>query len=325
MRKKTSPFLSALAVGVLILISVCWMARRPVPASVTPDSLVNGCGIIRYQGEQAGVGFFVRAEGEFTNTYFITALHCLTQIRKREKCAEFDLKVVVKKREAAGSIEIALPCNDANTTGFPLDFAAVQVSDSILERPDVDVAPFVFRMTGSPRTKACSGEPGFLLYPLRMHLNVGMGSELFTLVSQRCDEDALAHDLFPIFFRKGALAFRKEDPSRYEPMGGSGKQPNLLIIDCRAAKGNSGAPVFLSVKETFFGDRVCETPHLLGILVEAMTAKGEPQKFDLPLMVDGMETGRIKGEQAFEENDGLSIVVPIDYLAQWLMERDRDH
>ena len=56
-----------------------------------------------------------------------------------------------------------------------------------------------------------------------------------------------------------------------------------------------------------------------------MTAKGAPQKFDLALMTGGKEAGRIQGEKAFEENAGLSLVVPIDYLAQWLIARDRDH
>ncbi len=367
MSKTPRLFMVAAVCVALLLTQAYWVIRRPVPASVSPESLVQSCGIITYQDAQVGMGFFVAAQGRYTNIYFITAAHTLVKIRERDKRDAFDLKVAVKRKAAAGSTELKLLCNDVTVTAFPMDFAAVQVDNSVLCRPDIDVNPIPFRMTGAAEkpersqakqpgafldqdgfvtadqlqtkmetflnnapegrklgaSEVRSGESGFLLYHARTNLNVGMGSEIFTLVSQKCDAAALANDLFPVFFRKGVLAFAKEDPARYEANSSCGRKPNLLIIDCQSSRGNSGAPVFVLKKETFYWDRVCETPHVLGILVDVVTAKGDAQAFDLPVLKDGREIGRINGEQVFKENAGLSVVVPIDYLALWLMERER--
>ena len=313
------------------------------------------------------MGFFVTTMGARTNTYFVTALHCLTAIREKEKSESFSLRVAVKKRDSAQSTELVLPCNEATLTGLPVDIAAIRICDGQLNRQDIDVNPIELRfpeamtkkkLDGSPPQEEmpdqagyviaeqlwalrkedsnsmsaeetlrainiCSGKPGFLLYHSRTNLNVRMGSEVFALVSHTCIDDTLARAYFPIFFRKGVLSYLPEDFSLYEPMSLYGGKYNYLMIDCQSSKGNSGAPVFLPVKETFRGGHVCETPHLLGILVRVITAKGDAQKLDLPIMKDGREDARIKGEHVFEENAGLSWVVPVDYLALLLMENER--
>lgn len=326
MSKKNLLIIGAVMGGLLLLTGASWVFMRTLPESVNPEALVSGCGIIRYKGEQAGMGFFVTAQGAGTNTYFVTAAHNIREIGKREKSLGYDLKVIVSKRVANGSAEITLPYNDTTTVFLPwADVAVIALGDRVRNRQDIDVKPVLHRLPDATAKMICPGQPGFLLYHARAKLNMRLGQEMFTLVSQKCGTEALANDLFPVFYRKGVLAFTKEDPARYEIGQSRGQDPNLLIIDCQSSKGNSGAPVFLSVKDTAFGGRVCETPHLIGMLVEAMTAKGAPQKFDLALMTDGKEAGRIQGEQAFEENAGLSLVVPIDYLAQWLREKDREH
>jgi hypothetical protein len=326
MSKKNLLIICAVTAGLLLLTSASLVFMRTVPESVNPEALVSGCGIIRYKGEQAGMGFFVTAQGAGTNTYFVTAAHNLREIEKREKNLDYDLKVIVRKREANGSAEITLPCNDTTTVFLPwADVAVIALGDRVRNRPDIDIKPILHRLPDATVKMIRPGQPGFLLYHARAKLNMRLGQELFALVSQKCGAEALANDLFPVFYRKGVLAFAKEDPARYEIRQSRGQEPNLLIIDCQSSKGNSGSPVFLSVKDTALGGRVCETPHLIGILVGAVTAKGAPQKFDLALMTDGKEAGRIQGEQAFEENAGLSLVVPIDYLAQWLREKDREH
>lgn len=361
-----SIILCAAAAGLLLLASAYWAVRRPLPESVAPETLVSCCGIIRHMSEQAGMGFFVRTVGDATNTFFITAAHTLTKIRERENRGDFDLRVAVRRREAARSIEITLPCNAVTVALLPVDLAAVQVEDSLLRRRELDVSPLVLRVPSADKErkgsearvvgeaepqgsfvtadqlrskmetarhqlqekpsrgiKICSGEPGFLLHHSRTACSVKLGHDIFTLTSQSCREEALATDLFPVFYRTGVVSFIKEDPAGYEPAAWSTTKPNFLVIDCRASKGNSGAPVFLPVKETFRGGYVCETPHLLGVLVAAVSAKGEAQRFDLPLMSGGKETARLQGEQVFDENAGLSIVVPVDYLAAWLLERAR--
>lgn len=166
-----------------------------------------------------------------------------------------------------------------------------------------------------------SGHPSFLLYSSRKKWNVRTGSDVFSLVSRECWDTQPENRLFSVFLRKGSIAFFAEAPECYQPViNAEGKDHALLIIDCQAAKGDSGAPVFAVVKQSNFWGGICETPHLLGILTRVVTAKGDAQLVDLSVQSEGKETGRIKGSPVFTENTGLSVVVPVDFVAMMLME-----
>lgn len=311
------------------------------------------------------MGFFVRTDGVCTNTYFVTARHCLAEIRAKGRCEAFDLRVAVKRRGSEQSTEILIPCNGETATETELDIAVIQVRDGQLNRPDIDVAPLVLcfpkgwkeRSSAEPealgmaadqagfvtaqriQTQAASaakaekkqtlqailprsGKPGFLLYSSRAKHHIERGSEIFVLVSHACYDQVLGGQLFSIFLRKGIISYFAESLDGYEATGmWDGSARTLLIVDCQTARGNSGAPVFVPVRERLYGGRECLTPHVLGIIVRVVKAKGTQQELDLSLQeADGEKKGRIRGSPVFEENTGLSVVIPADYLVLLLME-----
>lgn len=320
-------------IAVIMLAVFCLTFSRSCPTSILPADLVNCCGIIKYKTDQVGMGIFVTTKMDRTNTYFVTALHCLTEIRSNENTRCFDLHISVRKRGGKGSAEILVPCNGSTVKLFgwmdyPLDLVAIEMRDDALTAPDVDVSPIVFdasldmgeahkKMRQKKPTTLCD-KPGFLLYSSRERMNFAVGTEVFTLVSQKIMEADFESEIFPVFMRKGIVSFVDEARS-YECIPKSERYHNTFLIDCQSAKSNSGSPVFLLPKATGPKGDPDGAPQLLGILLAVLKAKEDPQKLTLPLNVDGKKFGDVVGDQILDENTGLSLVLPVDYLAQMLI------
>ena len=244
--------------------------------------------------------------------------------------------------------------------GEPFDLAFIRITENLMLRPDVDVTPVIFeyeavyphyqgdaepltseanqwvystsedipgaikaakKRTPQPQALlAQAGQPGFLLFPSRQKNGVTVGSEIFTLVSQNYFPADDPITPFAIFLRTGVLAFCGTDGTDDGPaLQGESCLP--FLIACQSSKGNSGAPVFLNVKTSRLDGSVCTTPHLLGVLHGSVNAPGPTQTLAVAICDPaGTPVGKINSTPTFNENAGLSVVWPVDYLARLLME-----
>lgn len=358
--------LKLLSLLLLLVVSltglICVVKRGCHNPSISPYELATCCTVLRYRNELAGTGFFVRTKGPTNNTYLVTALHTIELIRERAGRDEFNIRAIVKRRDARGGVALTIPWDEAafRPDGELFDLAFIRLTDDLLMRPDIDVTPVIFeyeaayhhdqadaepltlvtspwvysasenipgaietakKRTQHPHTPfARVGQPGFLLFPSRQKYGVSIGSEIFILVSQNYFSDDTPIEPFAIFLRTGVLAFCGTDGTDDGPAPpGESCQP--FLIACQSSRGNSGAPVFANVKTPRFGGGACNTPHLLGVLHGSLNALGPTQTLAVAICDPaGTPVGKIQDTAIFNENAGLSVVWPVDYLARLLME-----
>lgn len=279
--------------AVCLLLATRWVRPQEKGHPSVPVALTSACGIIRWHHEQAGVGFFVRAEGRRTNTCFVTAAHVINDVARREGKQDFSLQVWVRQKGGDGAAACPVPCNPGTLSVLPAaDLAVVTLEPGVVsEGSGYGVTPLVVPVAGRAVNKR---SPAILTRALRKAMDIRVGDDLFMLTALPCDPSLLSAGFFPVIFRKGCLAFIKEQ--------GGDMKSGVMMADCPSFKGSSGSPVFAVVTRPDRWGEGSKEAHLLGVATDALTVRGH----------------------VAQENSGLTGLAPVDGLFTWLQQRDME-